>query len=201
MLKIGEILFKFRDYTPIPWIILMVVYANAGGISLLIGGLSIVLGELIRIHGVAFIGGVSRTRTFSTGQKIITSGPFARVRNPLYVGNLLLSMGLVICSNVEVGLTPHDNIYFTLLFVLFFFLQYIPIVNWEENNLKSIFGKDYEDYLKKVPRWIPKLIVDAASKSKIEGEYMAAIKSEKNTLTTTVVVLGLVFLQSGYFNF
>ena len=177
---------------------MMGIFAQADRNSLMAGAVLMVIGELVRVHGVAFIGGVSRTRTFSTGQKVITGGPFARVRNPLYVGNLLLSTGLVVSSNVNMGLTPYDAIYFTAFFVLFFFLQYIPIVKWEESNLKKVFGKEFEDYLKSVPPWIPKLFVQASG-PQIKGDYGKAIKSEKNTLRATVTIMVLVLWRSGYF--
>jgi len=101
MLKLGEILFKYRDYTPLPFMVVMVVSPAATSCSLLVGGILMLLGEAIRVHGVAYIGGVSRTRSYSTGQKVISGGPFARVRNPLYLGNLLLSAGLVAGGNIS----------------------------------------------------------------------------------------------------
>ncbi|MBT4088707.1 MAG: isoprenylcysteine carboxylmethyltransferase family protein, partial [Deltaproteobacteria bacterium] len=74
MLKLGELLFKNRDYTPIPFVIAMIIYANVERNSLIIGLLLSLSGEMVRIFGVAHIGGVSRTKTYSTGQKLITSG-------------------------------------------------------------------------------------------------------------------------------
>ncbi|MCP4294773.1 MAG: hypothetical protein GY786_04120 [Proteobacteria bacterium] len=198
MLKLGAFLFKYRDYTPIPWIILMLAYCRTDNTSLLTGGALIVIGELIRIYGVAFIGGVSRTRTYSAGQKVIKFGPFAYVRNPLYLGNLLLSSGLVVIANVDLEVSSQDSRFFILLFMLFFFLQYVPIVNWEENNLKSVFGKEYEDYITSVPRWIPKLRSDLAGTEEVEKDFKAAIKSEKNTFVAIVVLIPLLLWRSGY---
>lgn len=199
MLKLGGFLFKYRDYTPIPWIILMVFGAQADTTSLIVGTISMALGELIRIHGVAFIGGVSRTRTYSTGQKLITGGPFSHVRNPLYLGNLFLSAGLVIASNANFSLTANDNIWFAVLFVLFFFLQYIPIVKWEESNLKNIFGLDFDEYTKKVPRWFPRITAAEKELEKVPGDYASAIKSEKNTLLASVTIYLLILWRSGLF--
>ncbi|OGG94845.1 MAG: hypothetical protein A2527_12935 [Candidatus Lambdaproteobacteria bacterium RIFOXYD2_FULL_50_16] len=195
MLKLGEFLFKYRDYTPLPFIVVMVVFAQTDKFSLIVGGLVMILGELIRIHGVAYIGGVSRTRSHSTGQKVITGGPFAYVRNPLYWGNLLLSGGLVLVSNVHF-IFAYD---FLLLFVVVFFAQYIPMVLWEESNLRSKFGQAYETYCSQVPRWVPRITLAQTKgvEQKIAGDYQTAIRSEKNTVTSALVVYALVLWQSG----
>ena len=192
ILKIGERFFKYRDYTPIPFVIITLIYAAADRNSLLIGSISMIVGECIRLIGVSYIGGVSRTKTYSTGQKLINSRPFSLVRNPLYLGNLFLSTGIIILANVSV--------YFVLAFIVFFFCQYIPIVLWEESNLKQIFGSEFEDYMQKVPRWIPALSSKTGSDNKVSPEIQAAIRSEKNTLFAAAVLYLLILWRSGYFN-
>ena len=195
MLKLGELFFKLRDYTPIPFIIYMLIYGGdtMSFNTMVIGTCCIFLGELIRIFGVAYIGGVSRTRTFSTGQKLITGGPFSHVRNPLYIGNLFLSGGLVILANV--------GLYFNLVFFAFFFIQYIPIIHWEEINLREIFGKDFDVYTRKVPRWIPTFFSQYQDQEIIKGEYKTAIKSERSTLISAIILYGLILWRSGWLGF
>ena len=190
-LKIGEVLFRLRDYTPIPIVIALMVFASADQQSLLIGTILMLFGEIIRIIGVSHIGGVSRTKTYSTGQKLITSGPFSRVRNPLYIGNFFLTFGIVFAANV--------HLYFTLGFVAVFFLQYIPIINWEENNLKNVFGEEFEEYKSRVPRWIPALTRKMDSDLVVESDFVTAIKSEKNTLLAAIVLYLVVLWRSGWF--
>lgn len=189
-LKIGETLFRFRDYTPIPFVIAIMVFAKADQQSLLVGSLLMVLGEIVRVIGVSYIGGVSRTKTYSTGQKLITGGPFSHVRNPLYIGNFFLSVGIVVLSNV--------HLYFTLGFILMFMVQYIPIVNWEENNLRNVFGKEFDDYTAKVPRWFPSISSRIESDIAIKSDFKAAIKSEKNTLMAAVTLYVIVLWRSGW---
>lgn len=191
MLKLGEILFKNRDYTPIPFVIVMIIYANTDRNSLLVGLLLSLFGEAIRIFGVAHIGGVSRTKTYSTGQKLITSGLFSRVRNPLYIGNLFLSTGSVVAANVH----P----LFVLGFIAFFFIQYTPIVRWEEQNLRNNFGSDFDDYIARVPRWIPSITPRYKQTEKIRGDFNKAIRSEKNTLLAAVALYIILLWRSGWF--
>ena len=191
ILKIGEKLFKYRDFTPIPFVIITLICAAADRNSLLIGSISMIIGECIRLIGVSYIGGVSRTKTYSTGQKLIDGGPFSLVRNPLYIGNLFLSTGIIILANV--------NIYFVLTFVFFFFCQYIPIVLWEESNLKEKFGTEFEDYMQQVPRWIPALHPKTRTKKKASPDFRAALHSEKNSLSAAIALYLLILWRSGYF--
>ena len=94
--RIGEWFFKYRDYTPIPLIIALLFVNDPTVFSATIGLLAVVFGELFRIYTVAFIGTVSRTRSDSTGQKLVTNGPFGIVRNPLYVGNFFIVLGFAL---------------------------------------------------------------------------------------------------------
>lgn len=192
MLKIGELFFKLRDYTPIPFVIAMIFLASSSKESVIIGSALMVFGELIRIKGVAHIGGISRTRTYSTGRKLITSGIFSHVRNPLYIGNFFLSVGIIVVANV--------HYYFTALFIGCFILQYILIVNWEEANLKKVFGAEYEEYLKMVPRWIPSISDKIGRGEKVKPDYKTAIKSEKNTLAAAILLYIIVLGRSGFFS-
>ena len=72
MLKLGEFFFKLRNYTTVPFVIYILIFVkDTMDFNYIIAGTcSMILGELIRIYGVAYIGGVSRTRTASVGQKL-----------------------------------------------------------------------------------------------------------------------------------
>jgi protein-S-isoprenylcysteine O-methyltransferase Ste14 len=190
MLKIGETLFRFRDYTPLPFVILMIIYPATSLHSLLAGTLLMLAGEFIRLKGVAHIGGVSRTKTYSTGQKLITGGFFSHVRNPLYIGNFFLSVGIVVVANIHPV--------FTAVFIAFFFIQYIPIVRWEESNLRQVFGKEFDEYTKIVPRWIPSLKSKTKSTTALNPDYKAAFKSEKNTLSAAILLYVILLWRCNY---
>jgi protein-S-isoprenylcysteine O-methyltransferase Ste14 len=75
------------------------------------------------------------------------SGPYAYVRNPLYIGTLTVAAGFVIASRRwELG----------VLFAAVFLLIYLPVVELEEQHLRSLFP-EYADYAKRVPRLWPRL--------------------------------------------
>ena len=78
---------------------------------------------------------------------LTTSGPYAFVRNPLYIGTLLTAAGFVIASRRwELG----------VLFGAVFLLIYLPVVELEEQHLRSLFA-DYADYARRVPKLLPRL--------------------------------------------
>jgi protein-S-isoprenylcysteine O-methyltransferase Ste14 len=75
------------------------------------------------------------------------SGPYTRVRNPLYIGTLTVAAGLAVAAR---------RWELALLFAAVFLLVYLPVVELEEQHLRKLFPK-YEDYARRVPRLIPRL--------------------------------------------
>src|SRR5207248_6477783 len=75
------------------------------------------------------------------------SGPYAHVRNPLYIGTLTVAAGFVVASRRwELG----------VLFAAVFLLIYLPVVQLEEQHLKNLFPT-FEDYCRRVPQLFPSL--------------------------------------------
>lgn len=79
---------------------------------------------------------------------LVEGGIFGHSRNPLYVGNLLILLGLAIVHNGWV-------MYFVVLPL--FTLVYLAIVRAEERYLSARFGAAYDVYCGRVPRWVPRL--------------------------------------------
>ncbi|MCR4268807.1 isoprenylcysteine carboxylmethyltransferase family protein [Nitratireductor sp. ZSWI3] len=76
---------------------------------------------------------------------LVTSGPFAVSRNPIYLGNSLLTAGLGLVTG---------NAWFLLFVLIAGFLTVKLAIEPEERHLALRFGKKYHDYQKKVRRWI-----------------------------------------------
>ena len=183
---LGERLFRLRDYTPIPLIILLLIYAQPTVASTVLGLLAVILGEFIRIYSVGFIGKVSRTRSDSLGQQLVTEGPFALVRNPLYVGNFFITLGFSLFSGVA---------WLLLLVLSLFAFQYWYIVQYEEQLLTTHFGAKYQAYMNRVPAWLPKRM-PSIQDFDCPQEIKLALQSEKRTLTTIVSLLFLLVIFS-----
>src|SRR5437763_5520546 len=138
-IKVGGWLFRHRTAIPVPLaVILLFVRVNEVPFSWLVVGSGIAFtagGELIRLWGVHHIGAISRTRSNRLGP-LIDSGPFALVRNPLYIGNLLLWIGFTVSADL-LWLVP-------IVAVLLAF-EYHAIVRWEERLLEARIGRIYRD--------------------------------------------------------
>ncbi|MBV8846739.1 MAG: isoprenylcysteine carboxylmethyltransferase family protein [Bryobacterales bacterium] len=75
------------------------------------------------------------------------SGPYAHVRNPLYIGTLTVSAGFAIAARRwELG----------LLFAAIFLLVYLPVVELEEQHLARLFP-EFKEYARRVPRLAPRI--------------------------------------------
>ena len=104
---------------------------------------SLAIGLPVSLIGLALrawaAGHLAKNRALATG------GPYAYIRNPLYAGTLLVAAGLVIASR-SVGLG--------LLFALVFLCVYLPVIQLEEEHLRSLFP-EYAAYAARVPALWP----------------------------------------------
>lgn len=183
-IDLGKKFFQYRDYTPIPLIILILWRADPNTLSVTLGILIALFGELFRIYSVAFIGKISRTRSDNTGNNLITSGPFSWVRNPLYVGNFFISVGLAIYSG---------SFAMTIATIALFSIQYYFIVQYEESILVQKFGQEYDDYREQVPAWIPKKM---PTNIEWPDSFSDALESEKKTIMAIGAMILAIMLFS-----
>ena len=135
---------------------------------------------------VGYAGGSTRTRTLGAARDLVTTGPYAHVRNPLYLGNLLLSLGICVVANVY---------WMIAVLIIGFVIQYTPIIRSEETYLMGVSGDRYRAYCTSVPRLIPHLR-PYAEPSNHDFLLLRAIKSEKRTLTAIACVLTLIAARS-----
>jgi protein-S-isoprenylcysteine O-methyltransferase Ste14 len=83
-----------------------------------------------------------------TRNMILTrTGPYALMRNPIYVGNTLICVGLVIASKL-LWIVPITLLVCAGAFAL--------VVRHEERKLTRVYGEPYLEYLREVPRWLPR---------------------------------------------
>lgn len=81
-------------------------------------------------------------------KELVITGLYRRVRNPIYFGAMLVHVGTIL------GFASALMILYTTLFIFSF---HVLIVLFEEPVLRHTFGAAYEEYCRKVPRWIPQL--------------------------------------------
>jgi len=184
---IRQVFFKYRSYTPIPLVILALIFAKPTGTTFWSGLCVMLCGEAIRFWGVAYAGSTTRTTTTAGGDRLITDGPFAYVRNPLYVGNFFLSAGYLIMS--WAWMPWMIGIYLPL-----FAFQYGMIVHLEEAYLAERFHSLYEEYQKQVNRWIPR-VRPYRGKDRSLPRYAHALRSERTTFLTILLVWTLLLIR------
>ena len=183
-----QFFFQFRSFTPIP-IALSIIYFAQPDLKLMIPGVGLLLiGEFIRIWAVSHAGGATRTRDVGA-PFLCTSGPYSRVRNPLYIGNLMIFSGIVLIAG-----TPNLPIMLGAT-ITFFIIQYSLIVSLEEETLIGIFGEPYNVYKKNVRALLPRLTAwkDAEPREPLPlGETLI---TEKRTLQNLVLILMFITLR------
>ncbi|MCI0448234.1 MAG: isoprenylcysteine carboxylmethyltransferase family protein [Chlorobi bacterium] len=187
-MTLGQFFFKYRSYTPIPFIIPLLLFGRPVLATLIIGGIFVVIGELIRLWGVSYAGSETRTTDKVGGTNLVTQGPFAYVRNPLYLGNILMYFGISIMAN---SLFP----YLQILSILYFTFQYYFIILEEEQYLREKFKQKYDDYFNSVGRFIPSFTSYPAEKqSNLKQNIPAAYTSEKRTFQAAFISVIMIVL-------
>jgi len=108
-----------------------------------LGMMIVVFGQILRISGRNY-----KKQHSKQGGALLTDGPYALVRNPMYLGTFLMGAGFVTI------LWPG---WFLLIYVLMFYLRFSNLILSEEVKLTQLFGLTYRRYLNSVPRFFPSL--------------------------------------------
>lgn len=144
--------FKYRGLFFVPVAIALLLFGRPTLVSYLVGLAVAVVGELIRVWGVGYAGATTR-KDCVDAPFLVTGGPFAIVRNPLYIGNAVTGLGFVVAASGEAGAVTASV--FLALWALCYFGVYGMIIPYEEEFLRKTFGKPYVDYCSKVNRIVP----------------------------------------------
>ncbi|WP_386681145.1 methyltransferase family protein [Loktanella sp. R86503] len=144
---------KYFDLPPV-WLALAaaVVWASrsvvtAGGAALQWAGIALVAAGLALMLAAVITMTRARTTVIPHRQPdaLVTQGIFARTRNPIYLGDVLLLTGLCLWWQAPLGLAtvPVFTIWITTHFI-----------TAEEARLHAAFGTAFTDYTKAVRRWV-----------------------------------------------
>jgi protein-S-isoprenylcysteine O-methyltransferase Ste14 len=158
-------------------------------VATLLGALVASLGQLVRAVtiGLRYVirGGRGR-RVYA--EDLVTEGVYAHVRNPMYVGNLLIVAGVAIAAN------SWPTILLGIPLALF---MYVCIVAAEEQYLLGRFGEAFKAYCRDVPRWLPRMNTNARPSEPIQFRWKRLVVKEYGTPFGWITVIILVTL----FNF
>lgn len=151
---------------------------------ILIGLTITVLGQLIRglTIGLAYIvRGGKEGKPYADG--LVTEGIFRHCRNPLYVGNILMLLGVGILAN---------SLFYVAVMIPAFLFIYQAIVLAEENFLRSKFGAGFDAYCRDVHRWWPSFAGLGSTLRSMEFNWKRWIVKEHTT--QFIWLLGIVLL-------
>ncbi|GEM_PF-3000632 len=164
------------------------LFAPPSQAGVLAGVLLLLAWATLRLWAVRHIGGAARVHARKARERkhLVTSGPFALVRNPLYVANI---MGL---TGTCLVLAP---VWYAALAGLAAFAWYATIVRWEEGVLVELYGTEYEEYRQCTPWLVPSL------GRVLRGGYGPAVlplsKALRRERGLGVIVVAVVLLAVG----
>lgn len=193
LVRIGGWLFERRTLLPLPLALALLALrtGEAPRSSLLAGaGFGLVAaGEGLRLWAVRHIGAVSRTRSDRLGP-LVTTGPFGLVRNPLYLGNILLWTGFAVTARL---------LWMAPVVIVWLGLEYHAIVRWEEQLLEARRGAEYTAYAAHVPRWVPSRRPRATrTRAAVPFSWRQTVFSERGTLIAIAVGLALLWIKARF---
>ena len=194
MVKIGNFLFHYRNVLlPVFFLLILVpapeLFKNPTT-ALLIGLGIAITGQVIRFLTIGLVyiirGGQNRK---IYAQDLVTTGIFSHCRNPLYVGNIAVGIGMGVASN--------SVLFFSVITPLIIFI-YIAIVLAEENFLRGKFGSAYDDYANDVNRWFPKLKGIGETFGAHEFAWKRVLLKEYNS-TFSGSLLAIMLIMKAYY--
>ncbi len=161
---------------------------------------SLLWDNLLDFFGFLFIFKGVLLRMFSRGHKksysnkggkLVTSGPYALVRNPMYLGSFFIGVGFILM------LWP---ICFLPLFAIMFYLRFRKQVVKEEKLLTRLFKSEYETYCKKVPRIFPsfKKMKKIKYSDYFNWEQAFSTKEKRGLFSWPLLALCLEYLQETF---
>ncbi|HWK99041.1 MAG TPA: isoprenylcysteine carboxylmethyltransferase family protein [Parapedobacter sp.] len=197
MVQIGNFFFKYRNFLFI-FLYLALFIPSSPVFSeaalgpdyylypLIIGLVVTVLGQLIRGATIALAyivrGGKDKKVYANT---LVITGIFAHCRNPLYVGNILMLVG--------VGILVNSLLYLVVFIPLFLFI-YQAIVLAEEHFLRNKFGSEFDAYTRRVHRWLINPIGLGKTISGMHFSWKRWLMREYNTQVVWLLCIAVILV-------
>jgi protein-S-isoprenylcysteine O-methyltransferase Ste14 len=197
MITLGNLFFKNRNwlfivfylalFLPSPPLFSNEYFGDNYYIWPVVTGLLVTIcGQLLRgmTIGLAYIiRGGKDGKPYADG--LVTGGMFSHCRNPLYVGNILMLLGVGILAN---------SLFFVGIMIPLFLFVYQAMVLAEEQFLRGKFGEAFDAYCLRVNRWVPDLSNISATFTSMRFNWKRWILKEYNTQFVWLSGIVLVLL-------
>jgi protein-S-isoprenylcysteine O-methyltransferase Ste14 len=169
----------------------LAAYGKPSGGSIAVGVPVALAGEALRCWAVGYSGVTTRSDRV-TAPALVTAGPYAYVRNPLYVGNFITAVGFTLAFSGK--LSPRRAALLGTLGLGTMLGVYAIIVPLEEAYLRETFGDAFEAYVERVPRLLPR----ATPAEPAQGSYDPSViaRAETRTFGTFAAMLAALALKA-----
>ncbi len=186
--KQGNYLFRYRSYFPLILFILAVPFVSMSLKNLnitafvnVIDALSVLIcffGFAIRCYAVGTTpkGTSGRNTKQQVAEQLNTTGIYSVVRHPLYLGNYLISLGIVIFTHSPM---------FILIFSLLFWIYYERIMAAEEDFIGNKFGDAFMNWAARTPAFLPSF--KNSTKGLVPFSIKTVLRREYSGFLSTVI--------------
>jgi protein-S-isoprenylcysteine O-methyltransferase Ste14 len=174
---------RWRVRTGYPVAALYLLLAAPQTRSIVTGGILVAFGLIIRAGAAGHL---------HKDRELAATGPYARTRNPLYLGSSLLAAGFAIAGH---------SWWAALVVLGYFAIFYSAVIRYEEEDLRKLFGKAFDDYVARVPAFFPafgKTESESCSQSSDASGFSWAQyrrNREYQALVGAIAGLGIVWLR------
>ncbi|MFO0854540.1 MAG: isoprenylcysteine carboxylmethyltransferase family protein [Planctomycetia bacterium] len=201
MVKIGDFFFRYRNAL-FPFVFALLFFEGTWPIcnkeivetwEMVVGILVALSGQTLRALtvGLAYIKrGGKKKQVYA--ERLVQSGIFAHCRNPLYLGNILILLGVGIAGN---------SLPFVLFGIPILLFAYATIICAEERYLEKKFGQEFKDYCKRVNRIIPNVSGIGNTIKGMEFNWKRLIVKEYATPFAWITGLSLLIMKDAYLDY
>ncbi len=171
------VVFKIRGLLMVPLLVFLVLCtwrtSQRDLAESVVGLLLFSAGLLVRIWAQTHL----RYRLHAE-RRVATTGPYAHVRNPVYLGNILMLAALALLCRLP-WIIP--------VVVLWGLLVYQLSIGFEEERLGERFGQEFKTYCLQVPRWFPRWSVPEKLKHGLRTTWLSAAAVEWHCLLLLLI--------------
>jgi protein-S-isoprenylcysteine O-methyltransferase Ste14 len=144
-------------------------------IAELFGVALMLLGQIVRVSARGY-----KSEYSQNGHALIQGGPYALVRNPMYLGILLIGFGVVLIL---------FRWWVVYVFLFIFVIRYLLLIFKEEKKLSGKFASAYQNYCRQVPRLMPSWrALGAQDLSRYLPLKIAWLKNEIGSILTVLLI-------------
>lgn len=171
--------------------VVLAAFGKPSALGVTIGLPLALAGELVRCWAVGYSGVTTRGDRV-IAPELVTAGPYAYVRNPLYVGNFITALGFAIAFTGKNGAAAKVGLMAASLGTMA--AVYATIIPHEEQFLRSQFGEAFDEYRAAVPPLVPQ----AEPMPNAKGEWKPDVirEAESKTLGFFGAMLAVLALKA-----